>query len=905
MDKPHERPDPEALLRRVEEEEARTARARLKVFFGAAPGVGKTYAMLQDARLRKAEGVDVVVGVVETHRRSDTQALLEGLEILPRRLGAHRGVQLEEFDLEGALARRPGLILVDELAHSNTPWSRHAKRWQDVLELLDAGIDVHTTVNVQHLESLREVVAQITGVLVQERVPDTVLERADEIELVDITAEELQARLSEGKVYVPDQARHAVQRFFRRGNLLALRELALRRTADLVDKDMRRYRESEGIRDTWAAGQRLMVGITPGPGGEALVREARRIADALGAPWMAVYVDSGNPLKEEARESLEAHLRLVERLGGEGIALPGHGTVAEDLAALAHSRNVTQVLIGRSRRPAWMERLRGGLLGELSRHLGTIHLHVIPVEPGPGRARPLKPSPPWWPGGATLGLCAGYVAGATLLGLAVHRYMELADIVMLFTVPILVAAIRHGRSAALGASALSVLAFDFFFIPPRFTFAVRDARHMGTFAIMLGMGFVIGDLTERLRQQAIRAQQRELRTLALYRLGEALVRAGDTADTVASAVRAVETQFQAQVAVYVPGPGGALEPIEGTRLPEGDPALSIAQWAYDHGQAAGRGTEVLPASRALFLPLKGARGTLGVMALARPETGPLWQEPDQRHLLESFANQTALALERAAYLAEAGATRARAEREELRSTLLSSISHDLRTPLAGITGSATTLLEDPGTLTEQDRRSLLGAIQDEAWRLHRLVTNLLDLTRLESGRVALKREWIPAEELVGSALGRLQRQTEGRDVRIALDRPGILVQGDPVLLEQALIHLVENALRHAGPGGPVEVKVHQTGRAVALIVADRGPGIPEEHQERIFEKLYRVPGQGAGQGPGSGAGLGLAICQAIVGAHGGRIQVGNRPQGGAQFVVSLPYAEEPPAPPAEEEADGR
>ncbi len=894
-----ERPDPEELLRRVEEQEARAGRARLKIFFGAAPGVGKTFAMLQDARARKAEGVDVVVGVVETHRRADTEALLEGLEVLPRRPGAHRGIILEEFDLDGALARRPGLVLVDELAHTNTPWSRHAKRWQDVLELLDAGIDVHTTVNVQHLESLREVVAQITGVIVQERVPDTVLERADEIELVDITVEELQGRLQEGKVYVPDQARHAVQRFFRRGNLLALRELALRRTADLVDADMRRYRESKGIQDTWAAGQRLMVAITPRPSGEALVREARRIADALGAPWMAVYVDAGNPLKPEDRERLESHLRLVERLGGEGIAMPGHGTLAEDLVALARSRNVTQLLIGQVSRPAWWERLRGGLLPELARSLGSIHLHVIPVAARETPVRFRRPPAPWWPGGATLALCAGYVTVATLIGLAVFGRIELADIVMIFTVPILVAAIRHGRSAALAASLLSVVAFDFFFIPPRFTFAVRDIRHMGTFFIMLGMGFVIGDLTERLRQQAIRAQQRELRTLALYRLGEALVRAGDTTDTLASAVRAVEAQFQTQVTFYLPGPSGALAPADGARPAEGDPAASIAQWAFDHGQAAGQGTEVLPASRALFLPLKGSRGVLGVMALAR-EGGPLWQEPDHRHLLESFANQTALALERASYLTEAAATRVRAEREELRSTLLSSISHDLRTPLAGITGSATTLLEDPGVLTEPERRSLLGAIQDEAWRLHRLVTNLLDLTRLESGTVQLNREWLPAEELVGSALARLQRQTEGRDIRVDLDRPGILLHGDSVLLEQVLINLVENALRHSAPDGPVEIKVHQTARAAALVVGDRGPGIPEAYHERIFEKLFRVPGQASGPG----AGLGLAICQAIVRAHGGHIQVGNRPQGGAQFVVHLPYGAEPPAPPVEEETDG-
>jgi two-component system sensor histidine kinase KdpD len=842
--------------------------------------------MLQEAQRRRQEGVDVVVGLVETHRRQETLALLDGLEVLPRKSEAYHGVFLEEFDLEAALARKPALILVDELAHTNAPGCRHAKRWQDVMELLDAGIDVYSTVNVQHLESFKEVVAQITGIVVQERVPDTVLERSDELELVDISIEELTQRLADGKVYVPDQAKHAIQRFFRKGNLLALRELALRRTAELVDADMLRYRKDQGIQDTWAAGQRLLVGITPRAASEVLIREARRMAESMGASWMAVYVDFGKRLSDEERERLEAHLRLVERLGGEGIALPGHASLAEDLLVLARSRNVTQILLGRSDRPRWLERVHGSLLVDLSALAGHIHIHVVPVEHAESPAQLPRPAPSRWPGLSTLGLCAFYVALATGLGLLFPR-MELADVVMLFTIPILVAAIRYGRNAALATSVMAVLAFDFFFIHPRFTFRVGDMKHLGTFAIMLGMGFVIGNLTERVRQQAIRAQLREQRTLALYRLGEALVQAGDQTDTIATAIRAVETQFRTHVTFYLANRDGRLETGHG-QTPSAEDQQGVAQWAFDHGQAAGQGTGILPASKALFLPLKGVRGTLGIMSL-QSEEGPLWQEPDQRHLLESFANQTALALERAALSNEAHAARLQVEREELRNTLLSSVSHDLRTPLAGITGSATTLMEDPGVLTDAERNALLGAIQDEAFRMHRLVSNLLDLTRLESGSLMLRREWIPAEEVVGSALNHLGQLGEGREIQFVMDRPTTLLHGDSVLLEQLLINLMENALKFSPADQPVEIQIHGTGKGVSILVSDHGPGIPEGLETRIFEKLFRIHGGGAG------AGLGLAICQGIVQAHGGHIQAHNCPQGGAQFVVWLPYDADPPA----------
>ena len=886
------RPDPDALLRVVQEEEARERRAKLKVFFGAAPGVGKTYAMLSEAQERRSEGLDVVIGVVETHGRSETAALIEGLEVLPRRELAYAGQFLPEFDLDAALQRRPGLILMDELAHSNVMGSRHAKRWQDVLELLDAGIDVYTTLNVQHLESLKDVVAQITGVLVRENVPDTVLERADEVELVDLPPDDLLLRMKEGKVYLPDQARHAQDHFFRKGNLLALRELALRHTAESVDAQMRRYMAAEGIHKTWAAGDRLLVCVGPSELSERLIRGTRRMAGALGAPWLALYVESRQHLRftDEDRTRLEANLRLAEKLGGETAVIEGAGALVEDILTFARDRNITKIVVGKPSRPRWVELVMGSTVDDLIRHSGTIDVYVISGEPGREPATPLIRRTITSPLRNYL-LSALTVAAASTLASLIFRRTELADIVMVYLLGILIVATRFGRGPSLLASVLSVAALDFLFVPPYYTFAVTDFRHVGTFAVMLLMGVVIGNLTERIRAQARLARGREQRTHALYRLGQELARSSGSAALVASALQNVATQFQSQGVLLRPDEHGRLQaPPHPLAFPLNDQELGVAQWVFDHAEPAGLGTFTLPGARASYLPLKGAAGAIGVLGLL-PQGAPRWAEPDQRQLLEAFATQTALALERA-LLAEQGALdKRRADEERLRNALLSSVSHDLRTPLGVITGAVSTALETPD-LPEPARRELLQSAQEEAQRLHRLVSNLLDITRLESGALDLHTEWMPMEEVVGAALNRRELALEAHRVRVALPEDLPLVAMDGVLMEQLLLNLLDNALKYSPPGSPVDIKAWATGKSLTLSIADQGPGIPAGEEERIFEKLAR--GQAASNRPG--AGLGLAICKGIVTAHHGRIQAVNHPQGGAQFLVTLPLGTSPVMP---------
>jgi two-component system sensor histidine kinase KdpD len=884
-----QRPDPDALLRKVQAEEARENRAKLKVFFGAAPGVGKTYAMLSEAQERRAEGIDVVVGVVETHGRSETAALTEGLEILPPKELAYSGQFLPEFDLDAALARRSGLILVDELAHTNVMGSRHAKRWQDVLELLDAGIDVYTTMNVQHLESLKDVVAQITGVTVRENVPDTVMERADEVELVDLSPEDLLVRLKEGKVYLPDQARHAREHFFRKGNLLALRELALRHTAENVDAQMRRYMESEGIRKTWAAGDRLLVCVGPDGLSERLIRGTRRMSGSLGAPWIALYVESPRHFKfsQEERNRVEENLRLAEKLGGETAVIEGGGKTDEDILAFAQDHNITKIVVGKPSRPKWVDFFAGSPVDDLIRHSGDIDVYVITGEMAKQANSPSLRSRITSPFRNYL-LSVITVVLATVIAGLIFRRTELADIVMIYLLGILVVATRFGRGPSLLASLLSVAAFDFIFVPPYFTFVVSDFRHVGTFSVMLLVGVVIGNLTERIRAQARLARAREQRTQALFRLGQELARSAGSTALVASAIQNVATQFQSHAVVLLPESSGRLEtPAHHLAFPLNDQELGVAQWVFEHAEPAGLGTFTLPGARATYLPLKGSRGTLGVMGVL-PDTAPQWVEPDQRQLLEAFANQTALALERSLLAEQSAADRRRAEDERLRNALLSSVSHDLRTPLGVITGAVSAALETPD-ISDSTRRDLLTSAQEEAQRLHRLVSNLLDITRLEAGALDLRTEWIPVEEVVGAALNRRELALEAMRVRTHLPEDLPLVAMDAVLMEQVLVNLIDNALKYSPPGSPVDIKAWAAGKSLTLSVADQGPGIAPGEEARIFEKLAR--GEAGTSRPG--AGLGLAICKGIVTAHGGRIQAVNHPQGGAQFLVSLPLGTPP------------
>ncbi|MCI0548397.1 MAG: sensor histidine kinase KdpD [Candidatus Rokubacteria bacterium] len=885
------RPDPDVLLARVHQEEARQHRGKLKVFLGAAAGVGKTYAMLEATRAEKAGGVDVVVGWVETHGRAETEALLAGLEILPPAVFEYRGADLREFDLDAALARRPALILVDELAHTNAPGSRHAKRWQAVLELLDAGIDVYTTMNVQHLESVNDLVAQITGVIVRETVPDSVLDEADEVELIDLPPDELLERLRDGKVYVPDQAREAARSFFRKGNLIALRELALRRTADRVDAEMREYMRDHAIRGTWPVAERLLVCVGPSPYAPRLLRAAKRMAERLGAPWIAAYVETPahHRLSAEARERVVRALRLAEQLGAEPVTLSG-SRMSDEILAFARARNVSKIVVGKPARSLWRRILLGSIVDTLVQGSGEIDVYVISGDKEAEEAPPVRvrPRATDWP---MYGYAVGVVAVATGIAWAMYPTFERSNLVMLYLLGVVLVAMRAGRGPSAFAAVLAVAAFDFFFVPPYLTFAVSDTQHLVTFAIMLVVGLVVSSLTVRMRAQAESARERERRTAALYAMSRELATTRGIGALAGIAARHVAELFASRVAVLLPGAEGRLEPAPGlTGGFEVDASdRGVSQWVYEHGQPAGLGTTTLPGASALYLPLIGSRRTLGVLGV-RPADPHLFEAPEPLHQLETFASQTAQAIERASLAQEAQDAQVRAETERMRSSLLTSVSHDLRTPLATITGAASTLLDEGAELAAGTRRELLEAVHEEAERLNRLVQNLLEMTRLESGALALRSDWHPLEEVVGAALGRFGKRLVGRVVATRLPADLPLVRIDDVLIEQVLINLVDNALKYTPPESPIEIAAWPGDGQVVVEVGDRGPGVPAGKEERVFEKFYR-----GGDAHGRGVGLGLAIAEGIVKAHGGRIWAERRPGGGLAFRFTLPASGAPPA----------
>jgi two-component system sensor histidine kinase KdpD len=890
-----QRPDLDALRRR-QQEERRARRGRLKIFFGFAPGVGKTLRMLQVARELVTQGQDIVVGAVETRGLDDTASLLRGLELLPRRTLPSRGRVQEEFDLDAALTRRPGLLLLDEMAHTNAPGSRHAKRWQDAMELLEAGIDVHSTLNVQQVESLNEVVEQISHVEVRETVPDSVLERADEIELVDVAPEELLRRLSDGTISLPDQATRAVQHFFQRGNLLALRELALLRMGGRVDAEAQSSREAQGARTTWASAERILVCVGPSPGSARLVRAGARMAAGLRAAWVAATVEPTGqvPLGERDRERVDAHLRLADGLGAEAVRLTGP-SVGGALRAFARTHDVTRIVIGKPSGSRWLQILRGSILDEVVRGSGDIDVHVISGEeeaerkPRAGKPAPRAAWPYAW-AAALVALTSG-LAWAASFGLGVP------DSEMLYLAAVMVAAIRFGRGPSILAAALSVAGYAFFFAPPIYSFAFSDVRHILTFAMMFGVGIVVSSLAERLRHAEQAAVLREERTAALHALGREVGGALNL-DAVAqvSAGRGAVT-FDTPVAVLVPGEQGlAVRAASPSGFALGAAELALARWTLEHGRLAGSGTDALPESAVTCVPLRLGSQTLGVLALRPRGSAPLPIE--QRDFLLAFAHQVAFALERVRLAEQARQSALRARAEELRSSLLSSVSHDLRTPLAAIIGAATTLRSDPG-LDQRVRRDLLEAVCEEAERLERLVRNLLDMTRLESGTVSARREWVPLEEIVGTALERVDKLLGRHAVATSIPPAFPLLSVDPLLLEQLLVNLLENAARYAGAEG-IEIRAQQEGGSLVIEVADRGPGIPPGDEERIFERFQR--GEHAGV---AGAGLGLAIARAIAQVHGGRLTASNRPGGGAVFRLTLAAVEQPSlAPPGLASAEG-
>jgi two-component system sensor histidine kinase KdpD len=885
------RPDPEALLARVREEERRAARGRLKIFFGASPGVGKTYAMLEAARARRKAGVDVVAGVVETHGRRETAALLADLEVLPRRRMEYRGITLHEFDLDAALARRPSLILVDELAHTNAPGSRHSKRWQDVEELLDAGMEVYTTLNVQHLESLNDVVAQITGVKVAETLPDSVLDRADEVELADLSAEDLLARLREGKVYVPEQAAHALERFFREGNIIALRELALRRTAERVDQQMRGWREEHGIRETWPAAERLLVCIGPNPAGARLVRAGKRMATGLKCEWIVAYVERpGQAITGEERAILVENLALADELGAQNVTLSGL-EAAEEILAYARRSNVTKIVVGKPTHPRWRDKVMGSTLDQLVRGSGDIDVYVITGDVEEPRRLPRARAER--PADAREYLSAvAIIVACTAISFLVFRFLSLTDVAMVHLLGAGVVASRYRRGPTMLAAFLSIALFDFFFVPPRFTFAVSDTRYVLTFGVMLGVALAISHLALRIRAQGEAARDRERRTAALYAMSRELAATRGQPDLVGVATRHMQDVFASRVQILFPDANGRVHIPVGVApaFPLDEKDRSVAQWAFQHSQPAGAGTTTLPGAQALYLPLIASTGAIGVVGVRLPEADR-FRDPAQMRLLETFAAQAAVALERALLAEQAQREQVEIEAERLRTSLLSSLSHDLRTPLGAITGAASSLLEDPSGLSAAGRRDLLQTILGESQRMNALIGNLLDMIRVESGALRVQKEWQPLDEPIGVALIRMGDRLDHHPVTVNVPPDLPLVPVDAVLLEQVFINLLENAVKYTPAGTPVEITARAADESVLVTVADRGPGLPPGEEARVFEKFFRAPGITAA----GGVGLGLTICRGIVTAHGGRMWAENRPGGGAAFHFTIPFSGPPPA----------
>jgi len=872
---------------------AKLSRGRLKVFFGASAGVGKTYTMLESAHSARAVGVDVVAGYIEPHGRIEIERLRAGLEQLPYLDVVYRNIVRREFDLDAALERRPQLILVDELAHSNVaqgdPKPRHAKRWQDVEELLAAGIDVWTTLNVQHLESLNDVVERVTGVRQRETVPDRIFEQANDVELVDLTPTDLLARVKAGKVHGADHVTSATKRFFLEPNLLALRELALRRTADRVDAAARAYADGDTASKPWLARDRFLVAVALDDQAEQLIRVGKRFAAALDAEWVVVMVETPSMLKlrDASRNRRVDILRFAESLGATTVTLDGPSASAA-ISEYARIRNVTRIVVGEPRRVGIRSFLRPSTAQRLVRSASGIDVSVIARRP------PSRVPEPQSPGITRLEIrwssywvAFGISVACTLVAAAMFSFFELTNLVMVYLLGATISALRLGRGPASFAAVLNTVAFDFFFVPPRYSLAVADIQYLVIFAVMLTVALIIANLVANVRAQTRVAGARERRTAILYAMSRELAATRPLEELARVAVKHLAETFDAQAVVLVPDTKGSLEhprsaPDAGSLL---GADLSVAQWVFDHSTPAGLGTDTLPATEALYLPLQGSHSALGVLAVLPRQQRRLLL-PEQRHLVETFAGQIALALERARAQEDVESTRVAAETQSLRNTLLASISHDLRTPLAVITVASSALNDESMVFDEAKRRALIGKIEGKANEMSGIISNVLDLMRLEAGSVTLRRSWIVLEDLVNPTLERLHARLAGRVVDTLLpdSLPALYVDG--ALMIQALINLLENAAKHTAPGTGITIRAGREDGFVRVDVEDQGPGLPPGDPERLFEKFQR----GHEESNTGGAGLGLAICRAIVHAHRGRIFAVTRPQGGATFSFTMPTA---------------
>ncbi len=885
------RPSPEALLEAARREESRVG--RLKIFVGAAPGVGKTYEMLQTASNRKRDGYDVVIGVVETHGRKETAALLEGMEIIPRRRLDYRGQWFEEMDLDAIIARRPQIVLVDELAHSNAPGSRHPKRYLDVQDILDAGIDVYSTVNVQHIESLNDVVAQITRVRVQETVPDSVFDKANEVKLVDLTPADLIQRLKEGKVYVPKQAERALENFFSPTKLTALRELALRRTADRVDDQLLSQMQAHAIEGPWAAGERILVCVSEDPRTAGLVRYAKRLTDRLHGQWTALYLETqrNQDLSEEQRDRIADTLRLAQALEGEAVTIPGGGgRIADDILDYARDNNVTQIIIGKSSRSRWFEIVNGSVVHDLVRRAGNIGVHVIAGDEIAGDPIPRKTvaaavAPKPFNTVAYL-TAAGSVAAALVVGELIQPLVGIESVDLVFLTAIIGTAVRFGLWPSIAASVMASLCYNFFFMPPLYTFTIADPRNVSAFIAFLVVGIVVSQLAARVRKLAVTAVGRARTTESLYAFSKKLAGVGALDDVLWAAAHQAAMMLKVRVVLLLPEDGAiavkAGYPPEDT-LDSAD--LAAARWAWENNRPAGRGADTLPGAKRLFLPMRTGRGPVGIVGIDSDRIGPLLT-PDERRLLDALTDQTALAIERVHLVDDMDRVQRSVEAERLRSALLTSLSHDLKTPLAAVIGTAGTLRDYSSKLNDGQKTELLQQIIDESERLNRFIANLLDMTKLESGAVVPKASLYDVSEVIGGALRRTERILARH--RIALDlEPNLpMLSLDPVLFEQVLFNLLDNAAKYAPDSTTIRLTGRREGPSVCIQILDEGEGVPPSDFELIFDKFYRAQKVDHVR---AGTGLGLAISRGFVEAMRGTISASNRTdRSGAVFTIRFP-----------------
>jgi two-component system sensor histidine kinase KdpD len=933
---PDRRPSPEELLKRIKAE----SKGKLTIFLGPAAGVGKTYVMLEAAHERLNEGVDVVIGWVETHGRKETESVLEGLFILPSKEITYKDRQFKEMDIDGILKRKPALVLVDELAHTNIPGSRHVRRFQDVEEILAAGINVYTTLNIQHVESLNDVVSQITGIPVRETVPDKLLDEADEIRLIDISADELIKRLHEGKVYIPEQARRAIDKFFRPGNINALRELALRYTALGVDKQLERYRAEHSIEGLWPAREFVLAALSSSPFSAQVARTAARLATAMRAQWIATYVETpGRPMSQPARDQLTRNLRLAEELGAQIVALSGND-VAEEILAVARRRNVTQIVIGQPLKKHLASFWRPSVVEKVINGSEGMSVYVIP---GAGKPNSLiKPKIPerkerqvrrldYKPYVEALAIIMLMTAIIKVAQPFLLPIFDLTNVALIYLLPVLYTATRHGRGPSIFAAVIAVSAFDFLFVPPELTFAVADLRYIFVFIVFLVVAAITGTLASRLRTQAEQARRREERTTVLYALSRRMAAETDIQKLLDTVVKAVFDAIGADSAIFTADESGNFEiraTTPGARILDTDRERAVAYWVFENGQFAGKGTETLAGSEGLYVPLKSDDKKLGALGVI-PVDPDRMALPAQRRLAEAFAGLASLAIMRLRLTDEAKKAASVAESEKLRTALFNSVSHDLRTPLALISGAVSALEEQDklvdkcgmqteeqskakgqnkvqvkeqdkkqtksdaspatNTSTAASRSALIQSIKEGANRMNRLVGNLLDTARFESGMLKLNKDWYDVQDIVGVSLRRSQDFLKNHVLRtdIVPDLP--LVSVDFSLIEQVIVNLLHNAATYSPDKSEIDISVSRNEKEIIVSVADHGSGVPEADHEKIFDKFYRL------QSPRnvSGTGLGLSICKGLIEAHGGRIWVADAKGGGSVFSFTLPVEKQP------------